>query len=39
MTNSQFGKQSLPYKEPNNLLQESTVQAYNNPGNIISSAK
>jgi hypothetical protein len=39
MTISQFGKQSLPYKEPKNLLQESTVQAYNNPCNIISAAK
>jgi len=36
---SQFGKQFLPYKESNNLLQESTVQAYNNTDNIISAAK
>jgi len=39
MTISQYGKQSLPYKEPNNLLQESTVQAYNNSDNIIYAAK
>jgi len=39
MTISQFGKQSLPYKEPNSLLQESTIQAYSNSDNIISAAK
>ena len=38
-TISQFGKQSHPYKEPSNMLQKSTIQAYNNPGNIISAAK
>jgi len=39
MTISQYGKQSLPYKEPNNLLQESIVQAYNNSDNIKYAAK
>jgi len=39
MTISQFGKQSLPYKEPNNLLQESTIQAYSNSDSIISAVK
>jgi hypothetical protein len=39
MTISPFGKQFLPYKESNNLLQESIVQAYNISNNIISAAK
>jgi hypothetical protein len=39
MTTSQFGTQSLPYKELNNLLQESTIQANNHPCNNTSAVK